>query len=98
MTTIRETVTFRTWLDGLRDREGRVRIEARITRLALGLSGDAKAVGGGVWELRTQFGPGYRIYFTRRGPVMVILLCGGDQSSQARDIEKAKALAAAMED
>lgn len=69
------------------------RIAKRIDRIALGNFGDAKSVGGGVSELRFTFGPGYRVYYTRRGDVVVILLCGGDKGSQADDIERAKAMA-----
>ena len=69
----------------------------RLDRLALGNPGDVKAVGGGVSEMRIDHGPGYRVYFTRRGKVVVLLLCGGDKKSQARDIAAAKAMAAAWE-
>ena len=80
-------------LRGLRDRAGRERILVRITRLRQGNPGDAKPVGEGVSEMRITFGPGYRIYFTRRGPLVILLLAGGDKSSQSADIEAAKALA-----
>lgn len=69
----------------------------RLDRLAYGLAGDAAPVGGGVSELRIHYGPGYRVYFCRRGEVVVILLCGGDKASQARDIAAAKILAAELE-
>jgi putative addiction module killer protein len=81
------------WRAGLRDAVARKRIGARIDRLSFGNFGDAKSVGEGVSELRLDFGPGYRIYFVQRGDVLVILLCGGDKSTQARDIAKAKRLA-----
>lgn len=87
------TPTFETWLARLRDRAGRAVIAQRITRLAAGQIGDVKSLGGGVSEVRIDFGPGYRLYFTRRGEELIVLLCGGDKSSQARDISRAKALA-----
>ena len=71
----------------------KVRIAKRIDRIASGNFGDAKSVGDGVSELRFAFGPGYRVYYTRRGDVVVILLCGGDKDSQERDIERAKMMA-----
>jgi putative addiction module killer protein len=90
---VRRTAEFSAWLTGLRDVRARARITKRIDRLAGGNLGDSKPVGGGVSELRLDFGPGYRIYYARRGDVMVILLCGGDKGAQARDIERARALA-----
>jgi len=90
---VRRTEDFITWLGGLRDTVARARIAKRIDRLARGNFGDAKSVGDGVSELRFDFGPGYRIYYTRRGNVVVILLCGGDKHSQARDIDRARQLA-----
>jgi putative addiction module killer protein len=97
MIEIRQTAVFAKWLAGLRDREARTRIAVRIDRMALGNPGDVKPVGAGVSEMRITYGPGYRVYFTRRGYVLVLLLCGGDKSSQARDIAAAKALAAEWE-
>lgn len=94
---VRQTVVFRDWLDGLKDGLARRRIAQRIVRLQGGLFGDTKSVGDGVGELRVDHGPGYRVYFTRCGAVVVILLCGGDKGSQDRDIERAKALAADLE-
>ena len=94
MITVRPTLLFTAWLDGLRDRRGAAVIAARILRLQVGLFGDAKPVGDKVSELRIAFGPGYRVYFTRRGDELVILLCGGDKASQVRDIAKAKNMAA----
>lgn len=88
-----ETPVFRAWLDGLRDRKARARIDDRLRRLSDGNAGDSKSVGDGVQELRLHFGPGYRIYYTWRGDVLVILLNGGDKTSQARDIAKARLLA-----
>lgn len=93
-----QTESFRDWMAGLRDRQGRVRIGDRIKRLANGNAGDSKPVGDGVHELRLHFGPGYRIYYTWRQDVLIILLTGGDKSSQVRDIARAKALAKEAED
>ncbi len=90
---IRQTRDFAVWRAGLKDQAARKRIGARIDRLAFGHFGDAKPVGGGVSELRLDFGPGYRLYFARRGAVLIVLLCGGDKSTQARDIAKARRLA-----
>jgi putative addiction module killer protein len=98
MIEIRTTPVFERWLSGLRDVKGRVRILARIDRLALGNPGDMKSVGDGILEMRVDTGPGYRIYLTRRADMLVILLCGGDKSSQPRDIKAAKQLAAELED
>jgi putative addiction module killer protein len=86
---VRRTASFIEWLTGLRDREARARIAKCIDRIAQGNLGDAKSVGDGVSELRFAFGPGYRVYFTMRGSIVVILLCGGDKGSQDRDIERA---------
>ena len=94
---VRRTAIFLAWIGGLRDHEARARIAARIYRLGEGNFGDAKSVGDGVSELRIHYGPGYRLYFTRRGATIVLLLCGGDKSSQSRDIAKAKALAKEMD-
>lgn len=91
---IRTTAEFDAWLEGLRDREGRIRIVRRIARLELGLVGDIKPVGGGVSEPRLPFGPGYRVYLAQRGAVLIVLLRGGDKDTQPRDIARAKALAA----
>ena len=86
--------TFDTWLSSLRDRRAVARIAARLDRLAAGNPGDVEPVGEGVSELRINYGPGYRVYFIQRGPVLVILLCGGDKSTQSKDIKQAKVLAA----
>lgn len=98
MPKIIQTDTFRRWERALRDQKARALIAARVLRLANGLPGDVASVGGNVTELRIHFGPGYRVYFTRRGEEIVILLCGGDKDSQARDIERAKILAAEWRD
>jgi putative addiction module killer protein len=90
---IHETETFSSWLTALRDKQGRARIAVRIQRLAFGNPGDVKPVGEGVSELRIPFGPGYRVYFVQRGAIVIILLCGGDKSSQDKDIAVAKQLA-----
>lgn len=97
MTEIRKTAIFAKWLDELSDLRGRARILARIERLRGGNFGDWKSLGDGVGELRVDSGPGYRVYFTRVGSEIVVLLAGGDKSSQARDIRKAKELAENLE-
>src|SRR5262245_12870137 len=81
---------FTEWLNGLRDAKARAKIRVRIDRVSLGNFGDRSAVGEGVQELRIDLGPGYRVYFAEVGKVIVLLLCGGDKSSQQRDIRKAK--------
>lgn len=86
--------TFDRWLRGLRDRRARARVEARIRRLSLGNSGDVQPIGDGLSELRIDSGPGYRVYFRRQGAFLLVLLCGGDKSTQQRDIAMAKAIAA----
>jgi putative addiction module killer protein len=98
MPEIRQTEQFRGWLTSLRDAVARARIAVRIERVGRGLMGDIKPVGDGVSELRIDHGPGYRIYLTQRAQVLVILLCGGDKSTQAKDIILAKALARDLED
>jgi putative addiction module killer protein len=87
------TDDFADWLKGLRDRRAAARVAERLRRLALGNPGDVKPVGEGVSELRIDYGPGYRVYFVRRGDAFVVVLSGGDKSSQGRDIARAKALA-----
>ena len=87
------TPEFDAWLKALRDVRGRAVIARRIDRLASGHRGDAKAIGDGLQELRIDHGPGYRVYFVRRGERLVVLLCGGDKSSQRGDIERALRLA-----
>ena len=83
-------VPFTEWLKSLQDRKTRKRIQAQIDRIESGNLGDHESVGDGVFELRCQFGPGYRVYFGQIGNSIVLLLCGGDKSSQNRDIERAK--------
>lgn len=93
MVEIRKTAVFAEWLDGLRDIQARARVQARIERLAAGNPGDVEPVGEGVSELRINYGPGYRVYFKQRGREPIILLAGGDKSTQARDIKAALRLA-----
>lgn len=93
MWTVLTTEVFDTWYSTLRDRVGARRIQARIDRAALGNFGDCAPVGDGVSEMRIHYGPGYRVYFVQRGLEVVILLAGGDKSTQPSDIATAKALA-----
>jgi putative addiction module killer protein len=93
MIIVQRTDEFIGWLRNLRDLSAKARIAQRIDRIAAGNFGDTKSVGDGVSELRFAFGPGYRIYYTMKGEVVVILLSGGDKDTQSRDIEKAKKLA-----
>ena len=86
----RERCPFEIWLRRLKDAKARAIIRERIARLTLGNAGDAKAVGGGVLELRVDFGPGYRVYYAEDGKRIVVLLCGGDKASQDADIKRAK--------
>jgi putative addiction module killer protein len=94
---VRQTDVFAKWLDKLPDESARTRIATRIVRLRNGLFGDAKAVGGGVSEMRIDYGPGYRVYFVRRGEAVVVLLCGGSKKSQRGDIKAAVAMAKELE-
>ncbi len=87
-----ETSEHWRWFEALRDREARRRIQTRVRRLTVGNPGDFESVGGGVHELRVDYGPGYRVYFMRQGMALIILLAGGDKSTQARDIARAKRL------
>lgn len=82
---------FANWFEELNDRQARARIQTRIDRLALGNFGDYRALSGGIYELRIDWGPGYRVYFARTGKIILLLLCGGDKTTQQRDIEHAKA-------
>lgn len=93
MIEIRKTDVFVQWLDGLRDARGRARVLARIDRLAEGNPGDVAPVGEGVSEMRIDFGPGYRIYFKKRGKLLIILLAAGDKSTQTADIKLALRIA-----
>ena len=93
MPEVRQTEHFARWLASLRDDRARARINARIRRLSIGNPGDTKAVGGGVLEMRIDYGPGYRVYFVRRGQALVILIAGGDKRTQDHDIAMAIKLA-----
>lgn len=93
MIEIRKTDFFAQWLDNLNDIRARAHIQARIERLAAGNPGDVEPVGEGVSELRINYGPGYRVYFKRRGQKLIILLAGGDKSTQSKDIKTALRLA-----
>ena len=93
MIEIRQTEVYARWFRGLRDRQARARIDNRIRRLSLGNPGDVRPVGEGVSEIRIDYGPGYRVYFVRRGEALIVLLAGGDKGSQERDIRRALELA-----
>ena len=93
MIEIRKTEAFAMWIDSLQDIRGRARIQARIERLAMSNPGDVKPVGEGVSEMRIDYGPGYRVYYIKRERAMIILLAGGDKSTQAKDIKTALRLA-----
>jgi putative addiction module killer protein len=95
---VRQTPVFADWMAALRDHRARAKIAVRIDRLALGNPGDVAPVGQGVSELRIQYGPGYRVYFMKRAKTLIVLLCGGDKSTQTKDIKAAKNLAAKLED
>jgi putative addiction module killer protein len=97
MIEIRQTEAFSDWVQALKDERAKAKIAARIRRLAFGNPGDVSPVGNGLSELRIHYGPGYRVYFMQRGDVLIVLLCGGDKSFQAKDIAKVKALAAELE-
>lgn len=97
MIEVRQTTRFATWLGGLRDDRARARILKRLDRAKDGNLGDVAAVGEGVSEMRIFYGPGYRVFFVQRGSEVIVLLCGGDKSTQGADIEEAKALAREIE-
>jgi putative addiction module killer protein len=90
---IRQTENYKKWFESLKDKKARYRIDVRIRRISIGNFGDTKSVGKGVSEIRIDFGPGYRIYFIQHKDIVIILLCGGDKSTQARDIKKAQEIA-----
>jgi putative addiction module killer protein len=96
MPEVRQTEAFARWFVGLRDGRARTRIQARIDRLEVGNPGDVRPVGGGVSEMRIDYGPGYRVYFVARGSALVILLAGGDKRTQERDIATARELASKL--
>jgi putative addiction module killer protein len=95
--TVRLTQEFQDWLDGLDDRRSQVRIAARLRLAEAGSLGDWKPVGGEVSEMRVAFGPGYRLYFTRRGSLLIVMLAGGDKSTQKRDIKRAQRIVSVLE-
>ena len=97
MFTVRQTEEFQDWLDALKDTRAQVRIAARIRQAEAGNLGDWKAVGGEVSEMRVDTGPGYRLYFTRRGSVLIIMLAGGNKSTQSRDIKRAQKMLTQLE-
>lgn len=97
MLTVRLTSEFESWLDGLRDKKAQVRIAARLRQTEAGNLGDWKSVGTGVSEMRVDFGPGYRLYFTRKGSLLIVMLAGGDKSSQAADIRRARRILEELE-
>ncbi len=97
MFTVRQTQEFQDWLDALKDLRAQVRIAARLRMAEAGNLGDWKSVGGDVSEMRVDFGPGYRLYFTRRGSILIVMLAGGDKSSQARDIKRAQRILKLLE-
>ena len=94
---VRRTPEFDTWLRRLKDRQARTKILVRLDRLSNGNPGDVRSLGAGLSEMRIDYGPGYRVYYTQRGPVLVIVLCGGDKSSQEADIRRAEAISDGLE-
>ena len=93
MIEVRQTAEFSAWLHRLKDAAAVARIVARIRRMEMGNPGDVKSVGAGILEMRIDFGPGYRVYYMRRGATVVILLCAGDKRTQRQDIKRAQELA-----
>jgi len=93
MYTVIETDVFQHWVDSLRDMPTRIRLRRRLGKAMRGNLGDVKPVGDGVWEMREFFGPGWRMYYVQRGDVLIVMLGGGDKSSQSRDIAAAQAMA-----
>ncbi len=98
MIEVRQTETYARWFAKLRNMRAKARIDVRVRRLSLGNAGDVKPVGGGISELRIDVGKGYRVYYVNRGGCLIILLAGGDKSSQQRDIENAKTIAADIQE
>jgi putative addiction module killer protein len=98
MYTVKRTPEFDAWFDGLKDSLTRKRLALRLRKAELGNLGDVRSVGEGVFEMREFFGPGWRMYFTHRGDVLVVMLGGGDKSTQQADVAAAKALAHAIEE
>jgi putative addiction module killer protein len=97
MYSVRLIEEFQAWLDGVADVRARLRIVARLRRAESGNLGDCRSVGGGVSEMRVDAGPGYRLYFTRRGRLLVVMLAGGDKSTQVSDIRRARRIATELE-
>lgn len=93
MYTVIETDSFVAWLSSIKDRTVRARLQVRLRKASLGNLGDHKPVGANVWEMRETFGPGWRMYYIRHGNAVIMMLGGGDKSSQVKDIERAKVLA-----
>ena len=98
MFTIKRTPQFDRWFDSLRDRTTQRRLDMRLRKATLGNFGDIKPVGDGVVEMREHFGPGWRMYYVQRGEVLIVMLGGGDKSTQAADIAKAQELAVSLEE
>ena len=97
MIELRQSDEFTDWLDGLADRHAQIRITARLVRAADGNLGDHKALGGNLSEMKLSYGPGYRLYYTKRGVAIILLLCGGDKGSQQRDIARARKMLEALD-
>ena len=97
MFTVLQTQGFQRWLDALRDRRAQVRIAARLRLAEAGNLGDWKSVGGEVSEMKVNFGPGYRLYFARRGSILIVMLAGGDKSTQTKDIKRAQKILKELE-
>lgn len=97
MFTVSQSGTFQQWIADLGDRAARARINVRIRRAELGNLGDVQSVGKGVSEMRIDYGPGYRVYFTQRGQALILLLCGGNKGSQKRDIRRAQQMVADLD-
>lgn len=96
MAKIHTTNVFDAWFDGLRDRQAQLRITARIRRLSIGNPGQSRNLAGGVAEMKIDYGPGYRVYYTEHDGITYVLLCGGDKTSQQHDINTARAMAARL--
>lgn len=97
MIEVRYTKIFKDWLNSLRDGVAQARIAKRVDRLSLGNPGQSRSVGEGIVELKIDYGPGYRVYYITKGSVLIVLLCGGDKSTQDKDIRRAKKIAAGIE-
>ena len=93
MVEIEQSEEFESWIHQLRDLRAQLRIRARIERISMGNPGDVKSVGEDIREMRVDYGPGYRVYFLQRGEILIVLLCGGDKSSQDSEIKQAKSIA-----